>query len=85
MNEILGPLYEDEEAEPPEEKTEKFAKDYAQELAAIGEDEESTIEIKYPEGYVTNFFKKYFFICILYFKSSSMYFFQKLFAIFLFF
>jgi len=50
LNEILGPLYKDEEAEPPEEKTEKFAKDYAQELAAIGEDEESTIEIKYPEG-----------------------------------
>ena len=48
---MLGPLYVDEEAEPPEEKTEKFAKDYAQEIAAIGEeDEESTINITYPEG-----------------------------------
>ena len=46
LNQMLGPLFEDETVEP-EEKTEKFAKDYAEEIAASGD---SSIEITYPEG-----------------------------------
>ena len=45
MNDLLGPMFEEENAEPSEVKTEKFAKDFVEEFT-----ENPEVEIVYPEG-----------------------------------
>ena len=45
MNDLLGPMFEEENPEPSEIKTEKFAKDFVEEFT-----ENPEVEMTYPEG-----------------------------------
>ena len=44
---MLGPLFHEENGEETKEENLKYAKDFAEEIAASGD---SSIEITYPEG-----------------------------------